>query len=166
MITFAFNIFRMTTPILICYLSNLTDARYFAARAIPYVHFHIGDNGHGISEQAFAEIINWVSGPEIIVSLENKEYAAFLQKHPNVAGILVDKEDAGLNIPDGFLVLKKEQNAISDGKNLVFTYFDLPAEALAHDGESGYAIAAGDEIATGIRDYEQWDELLDKYAPY
>ena len=49
------------------HVSNLTDARYFAARGVDYLLYDLDE----ISVEKIAEIQEWVSGPEALLLFSN-----------------------------------------------------------------------------------------------
>lgn len=62
-------------------ITNLTDARYFAAREVPFLSFII-DEGHPeyVSPVKIAAIKEWVEGPKILGYTEGLTNQSLLQK--------------------------------------------------------------------------------------
>ena len=53
-------------------ITNLTDARYFAAWGVSYMGFRLkGNGGEGLTAAEFLSIKEWVEGPEIIAEVED-----------------------------------------------------------------------------------------------
>jgi phosphoribosylanthranilate isomerase len=48
-------------------ISHLTDARYFAAKSVDWVGFHVDPEAGGISMAAVHALKGWVEGPRVIV---------------------------------------------------------------------------------------------------
>ncbi len=51
-------------------ITNLTDARYFAAREVEWLGFKIGDDSSSISLMAAKAIVEWVDGVKIVGEFE------------------------------------------------------------------------------------------------
>lgn len=54
-------------PVKIGNITNLSDARYGAGMGVDYLGFPIG---HGLSLEKFKDIAGWLSGPQLIVEVE------------------------------------------------------------------------------------------------
>lgn len=57
----------LTTKVFASTITNLTDARYFAAWEVDWLGFEVSENGpHALSADAVKEIVEWVDGVKII----------------------------------------------------------------------------------------------------
>ncbi|HMQ08071.1 MAG TPA: hypothetical protein PKC30_12275 [Saprospiraceae bacterium] len=63
-------------------VTNLTDARYFAAWGVEYIGFDIDPESDSfISPPQFKEISQWIEGPEIVIEMGSISDRAWLQEY-------------------------------------------------------------------------------------
>lgn len=81
-------------------ITNLTDARYFAAREVEWLGFKIGDDSSSISLMAAKAIVEWVDGVKIVGEFEFATASEILAAH---AQMNFDAVQVGMFTPVGEL---------------------------------------------------------------
>lgn len=163
---------------------TLTDARYFTALGVDYLHFDLNpDSLYPISKPAYQAIIEWVEGSDIIVSfdhlfeedqireiIEDQSVVGVLSRFPDMLDFVhrmrpelklfqqVDSEEEA----DSHLPLT---GIVGPGKSEAENYFELcagplEAEQAIKKGSNKIAIHPGSEDEVGIKDFEAYDRLI------
>lgn len=162
----------LKTKVIAVGIENLSDARYFAAWGVDYISF----NAKTLSRSEIAEMIQWVEGPDYLLS--NTELST---NHENIPGIVGVIEQPALE--NGFLTSEIRLNSSakkmkivyiegvemlpksSDFENQDFIFFDSksPLKTLSQIGKSnaGVVLHGGKEEAVGLKDFEALDEILE-----
>lgn len=165
-------------------VKNLTDARYFTAMGVEYLHFELNPKSNfAISEKDFHEIIAWVEGPKILCSFDHMFDEAQIKtliQSPHIDGMVSNFPDL-LDFCTSILPLEtflqiQDLNNISPAVHQykiispdlhpdlnhpyilcenVTTAIDRLKTDVKHIG-----LIAGDETAVGIKDFEEFDDLF------
>jgi len=164
-------------------ITNLTDARYFAAWGVDYLSFNtIPDSEYSVSSEQIAEIKEWVEGPKCLLetnSLEMdelgdgfilsnifsslpivKESFFRISFEEIVKGLPGGKYISGINKAqlETFLKLPKE-NLI--GLDLFFDISQIEFSDLDQLQDYGIVIQGGEEEKVGVKSFEALDELYE-----
>ncbi|MEL6389277.1 MAG: hypothetical protein AAFQ02_03890 [Bacteroidota bacterium] len=146
----------LSIPIIATDITNLTDARYFAARGVNYLLFDFDQ----VSLDQVAEFIEWVSGPEwlFLFSENSVEFAeeAIVKFSPAAIASKNDMSQKALSYLSGhvsFFDWSPAEVSINEQRYQTFTEIDNLPEALLING--------GDEDAIGMKSYDKLDELFD-----
>ena len=89
-------------PILAADISNLTDARYFAAWQVPYMTFRM-DEGRSLSPSQVKEIKDWVEGPLFFLSFYDNvgaDYIAFMMQETGIQNIYLGEAIEEVHFPN------------------------------------------------------------------
>ncbi len=135
-------------------------ARYYAARGIEMIHFHIDGDGFGLSD--FEEIYPWVEGVTFVLSSDiNDHQELFNQYSGRVDGLgLLDRDgdDLVLSVGDKTIRLSIDiANKNAQGL-IIQDYSTLDKSSINQDYLAFYSPT---ELEPGIADYETMDEILD-----
>jgi hypothetical protein len=164
---------------------TLTDARYFSALEVDYLHFDLNpDSPYAISTPAFRAIIEWVEGSEIICSfdhlfeeelireiVEDKSVSGVLSQYPDLLDYVhrirpelkLFQEIAKEVAIDWQLTLTGILGDISldsYDNHFLLCHGPLEAEQAIKNGKNLIAIHPGNEDEVGIKDFEAYDRLL------
>jgi len=137
------------------HVSNLTDARYFAARGVDYILYDLDD----IALPKILEIQEWVSGPEVLLLFSNNSISsldeAMIKLSP--AGIGSKDELSKLNHLNGHTELFEWTSQRIELLGIEFINYD---DYNSKD-DQGVFVRGGEEAAIGIKSYEELDDILD-----
>lgn len=138
------------------HVSNLTDARYFAARGVDYLLYDLDE----ISVEKIAEIQEWVSGPEALLLFSNSS---------------IDQlDEAMIKISPLGIGSKDDTNAIShlNGHTELFDWSENEIDLLGLEYKDfdnynsqtaeGVFVKGGDEAAVGVKSFDELDGILDQ----
>ena len=137
-------------------ITNLTDARYFAAYGVQYLLFDLTE----INIAGIKEIIDWVSGPKtlLLFSTENSDDIdeAVLKLEPYAIG----SKDAQLDLSylDGhmkMMSLRDESETDIELEGHPYTLFDASRD------QSHVILRGSTESKTGFKSFDDLDEILD-----
>ncbi|WP_236973943.1 hypothetical protein [Membranihabitans maritimus] len=170
---------------LILEVKNLTDARYFTAMGVDYLHFELDPREEGaITTEAFTGIIEWVEGPKILCSIDHMftdEHIREIIEQDAVHGILSKHADlidfcnrikpltSILKVGNGTAPLKEDQtiNGIlsetivsTSIPNFVICNSPHDAHKKIKEGLRELALYAGDETQVGIKNFDDFDDLF------
>lgn len=164
------------TKFLIYGVKTLTDARYFTAMGVEYLHFELDPKyPSSISEPNFHEIIEWVEGPKILCSFDHwfdETQINNLLKRPQIAGVVSSYVDLLTYCQKQKTIeafhrstehrLKLSQYPNTDPNEEPFELSNTVAEAIAalKNHKKNIALLAGDEVEVGIKDFEAYDTLF------
>jgi len=131
-------------------VTNLTDARYFAARGADYICMNDGISTKGISIEEMNAIAEWVEGPEFLLHFTSPDYYLDIVDRFEPAGLIFDKAELH-NIPG---------SVQSDLKFVTYKVDDF--EALGDEGISGTDIVLGfDYLILDLRGtHKTMEELI------
>ncbi len=150
----------LKTKVIASDITNLTDARYFAARGVDYLMFYMKD----IDIEDIIAIKEWVSGPKIILYFDKNDTSlideAVLKIEPYA--LCCDRNNAHIiSYLNGHLqiaYLAKIDGTITiELANDNFTSsFELSTNL-----PLGIIVQGSDESKIGFKNYDQLDELFD-----
>ena len=176
-------------------ITNLTDARYFAAMGVNWLCLDLRPDSDGTLLAAQA-IVDWVEGPAICADLRNqtedqiaevaaalKPVAMIVDGFTNVPGpfngrivrpLLADMDVAAINAdilfitsghaPLGSGIIESLIRAASDKTEVWVDINALPnpltmIDELDH--VDAIVVHGGSELATGVKSYEELDEIIE-----
>lgn len=138
-------------------ITNLTDARYFAAYGVHFLLFDLSE----ISVAAIKEIVDWVSGPRILILL-NKDHAndideAVLKLEPYAIG---SSDDLDLSYLSGHVKLMD----ITTNDEILSIELDNCQYNTHSDVEdqTHIIIRGSHEAKVGFKSFEDLDEILEE----
>ena len=171
-------------------IRNLTDARYFAAWMVDYMSFDISANTQSfIGPENITEIINWLEGPSFIGNFSDHDNLEFILenvKQLNLKGIITNQNeiveqwnfDEGelfyvtphfelvKNLDSKIITTPKSVDSFINAGHEVYIdsqYFDL--ELLENLGKrTGLCLEGGEEIKTGLKSFDELDDILEFLA--
>ncbi len=160
-------------------VTNLSDARYFAAWGVDYLGFNRKkDSPYYIEEAQLIEMKEWVSGPQVLIESNTLEYA------DNFDGQILDLSYASLPINKLSLFRTEIDIVIAEqreGKFIVPFEDDLgqklsqialnteifvdvnntPLEKIKKLDNVGLVIQGGEEEKVGFKDFDELDQLFE-----
>lgn len=165
-------------------ITNLTDARYFAAWGVEYVSFNaIPESEHYLQPEKIKEIKDWLEGPKTLIetnSLEFDELADGLILSTIYSSLPMSKEcfyrasfeDLEKSLPEGHYIIKinssdqlKKLNQLPEnhllGLHLYLDITDIKLEDTSLLGDYGLAIQGGEEEQPGVKSFDELDDLYD-----
>ncbi len=181
-------------PILVRKISHLTDARYFAAMGVDWISIALDQDP--ASFMRWHAIREWVEGLQLLAEIPSGDESLFaktiIDAHPDGLLVLGDSSytipedvthfmdvrwNAFGHIPEHVKVILPYMPgeslalpaAISDPANVFLEASWTPQNlsSLLETGfEGGICLTGGQEDATGVRDYEEMDQLFDCLAAY
>ena len=184
----------MKIPVIARQITHLTDARYFAALEVNYMTYDLSDGPESIDEHAYKAIVEWVEGPNVLI--ENPphhnygEDVAYLFSYPlevNAPDFMEVtfeqfKEHVEEKSPEGNYLIRLEEEeypgagllkAMSKFGDTATFYFQsdaYPLEFVKFLMESfptiGIVLTGSAEEQTGLKSYEDLDELIELLADY
>lgn len=176
----------LKTKVKISDVSNLTDARYFAAWGVDWMGFnadYLYDNDLII--EGIKEIMNWVEGPKFVVEFNqvhelsyieeilNKLKTPFVQfkeleEYSNISlqGIDLIRDFSNKDLPDDQGIFISKQLTIENKHNDQIILYDgqIDSSNIASilDGNiDGIVLRGGSEEKVGFKSYEELDEILE-----
>lgn len=166
-------------------IMTLTDARYFSALEVDYLHFDFNpDSPYPISKPAWQAIVEWVEGSDIICTFDHlfdEEEIRSIVEDPSVSGVLShfsDLLDYVHRIRPELRLFQQVDSWEEVDRNLQLTGVIAPgnvavpsphfllvngpmeAEEAVKNGSHRIAIHPGNEDEVGIKDFEAYDRLL------
>ena len=172
-------------------ISNLSDARYFAAMGVDLMGFEVDDN---TDIKAIQEILSWVEGPEIALEITTNSWTAGIIAiieaiKPTIIALPMYWEDLWYYSNTTILARKHISENIHEDVHLIrvvdkafdkltkverahltssqTAYIDALWSledlqfASAHLPHAGIVLRGGEEIATGIKSFDQMDIIFD-----
>ena len=180
----------LSRKILASNIRNLTDARYFAAWMVDYMSFDISANSQSfIGPSNITEIIDWLEGPEFIGNFcdhDNVEFVVENMRQLKLSGAIsnhkwvldnwdfeqgklfyIVSEFELIKNLDTIIITKPEavESFINAGHEVYVDskYFDL--ELLEDLGKrTGLCLEGGEEIKTGLKSFDELDEIFEFLA--
>ena len=170
----------LTQKIIAQNITNLSDARYFAAWGVDYVSFNtIIGSDYYIDDASIREIKEWVEGPQCLLeanALEFEDIADGFILSNIYSSLPIVKEtffrisfdDIVKGLPDGKYIshINREQISLLDNIDYqhLHLYFDISAlEAvdILRLKNFGIVVQGGEEEKVGLKSYEQLDEIYE-----
>lgn len=164
-------------------ITNLTDARYFAAWGVDYLSFNsIPDSEFYISDDKIAEIKDWVEGPKCLIeanALELDELGDGFILSNIFSSLPIVKEsffrtsfkELQKGLPDGKYIIpikstelealqKLDQEHLM-GLDLYFDISEIQLSDLDKLKNHGIIIQGGEEEKVGVKSFDDLDELYE-----
>lgn len=139
---------------------NLTDARYFAAQEVDYLLFDLDD----VDIQTIINIKEWVSGPEILLSLSgislNLIEEAIIRVSPKAIG-------GNKEILDSLNYLKAHTQVFhieQDEEEVIIWDQDIYSsnlEKAMKNNLTGIILKGGDESDVGVKSFNELDDIFE-----
>ncbi len=151
-------------------ITNLTDARYFAAKGVDWMGFLIHEKEQLAS---IKQIMQWIEGPQILVQYQDKalfddwwlEYIDGIWTNDMtsiLAGKICFSSEVSLN-PD-YLIIDAPENLHSYSGirilNLDLPDIDYVQKIINHDLD-GVILSGTPEEKTGYKSYDSYDQIFD-----
>lgn len=160
-------------------VTNLSDARYFAAWGVDYLGFNRKkDSPYYIEEAQLMEMKEWVSGPQVLIESNTLEYA------DNFDGQILDLSYASLPInklslfrteiniviaeqrEGKFIVpyevsLSQKLSEVALNTEIFVDVNDIPLEQIKKLENVGLVIQGGEEEKVGFKDFDELDQLFE-----
>lgn len=139
---------------------NLTDARYFAAQEVDYLLFDLDD----VDIQTIINIKEWVSGPEILLSLSgislNLIEEAIIRVSPKAIGGIKEILDSLNYLKAHTQVFHIEQ----DEEEVIIWDQDIYSsnlEKAMKNNLTGIILKGGDESEVGVKSFNELDDIFE-----
>ncbi len=152
----------LTRRVIAADITNLTDARYFAARGIDYLMFDLSK----ISLDKILEIKEWVEGPAVVLLIDDTSISlveeAILKLSPSVIlgenpKVMGELQHYQAHVEVAHL---QEDHLEIDGE--IFKKISDPQALKTLDPHDGIILDGGDEQEIGIKDFDLLDKILDQ----
>lgn len=163
-------------------ITNLTDARYFAAWGVRYLSFNlINDSAYFLAWEKIQEIIEWVEGPKTLIEANAIEFLEGIDGHilSNIYSSLpLNKEsffrtsmqEVKSGLTKGNYIVKiedKDLEALSsldysqESVELFLDISDVSLSTIKQLPDFGFVIQGGEEEKLGVKSYDDLDELFE-----
>jgi len=151
----------LTRRVIAANITNLTDARYFAARGVDYLMFDVSSLGL----DKIIEIKEWVEGPDHILSFDDTTIDLLEEALLRISPSHVTSKDPGVIKSLQLYAAHAEVVTIIDGCiDLDVTHFKQIHQqedlSTLEDAE-GIIVSGDDEQEVGLKDYDLLDQILD-----
>lgn len=152
----------LTKRVIAANITNLTDARYFAARGVDYLMFEV----KALSLDKILEIKEWIEGPEHILSFDLSslsllEEAIIKIKPACVTGIDPQVHHELKQYESHVEVITREDEARIVIDEVTYKKVTTLKDLRALEEEAGVIVSGGDENEVGVKDFDVLDEILD-----
>jgi len=156
-------------------ISNLTDARYFAAAMVEWMGFNFSKtNENGLSIEDAKTIKNWIVGPKLIAEFDAIDYDFIFQVSENLEtkSIQLNTNEAFQNqnnyeLIENSLIVKSlaEAEKVLDENPFAILQIDgnidLAKEIIEKTNVSAIEIQGSAEEQTGLKSYDEINELFE-----
>jgi len=163
-------------------ITNLTDARYFAAWGVSYLSFNLNtDSEYFLAWEKIQEIIEWVEGPKTLIEANAIEFLEGVDGHilSNIYSSLpLNKESFfrtsmqevknGLTkghyivkIKDEDLEILSKLDFAQESVELFLDISDVSLETIKQLPDFGFVIQGGEEEKVGVKSYDDLDEVFE-----
>lgn len=169
--------------ILVQNITNLTDARYFAAWGVDYLSFNmIPDSEYFLPWEKISEIIEWVEGPQALIEANALEFLEGVDGHilSSMYSSLPLNKEAFFRIPlaevikglpagnyivkiiseEDLDVLAQVENH-APGCNIFLDICDFDIKKLDKLPENGIVIQGGEEEKVGVKSFDELDIIYE-----
>ena len=151
----------LTRKVIATDITNLTDARYFAARGVDFLMFSFDQ----LSIQDIVEIVEWVEGPKVLILFKEDSLRlldeAVLKIKPHGVGSRSTKAVGEMEFLSSHVeVFLWQGETLTIGPD---TYVQIGQSSSLKSLESdvGILLAGGNEEQVGVKSFEDMDEILD-----
>ena len=174
----------LSRKVLVQNITNLTDARYFAAWCVDYLSYNQNqDSDYFIPYENVLEIKEWVEGPKTLIESNAIEYLEEIDGQilrDAYSSLPLTKEaffrtsltEVKKGFPAGNYIIKikandlKELNSIPDDKlfgiNLYLDVTELDFSSIKELPDHGLVIQGGEEEKVGLRSFEDIQDLMEE----
>ena len=178
----------LKAKIKISQITNLTDARYFAAWGVDYLGFDIHpDSDAFVNPAKLKEIAEWVEGPEIVLEFDGQPEKIWIQDYEKAVGtfLLQTPEDLDLGLSTmtvrnkneslEAVVIKPQESWEEFDPDIIKTLVDrgIPVyldiyftkdqlEGIIQEDCIGLVLRGGEEEKVGIKSYDELDDIFDR----
>ena len=151
----------LSRKVIASHVTNLTDARYFAARGVDYLLFDLDDT----SIEQILEIKEWVEGPEILIlfsydSIHLKDEALIKIDPKGISGKDAITGTELVHLAAHVTIFDWAETKITLDQIEFFMISD-PSELSKLSPECGIVLKGSTEEKIGLKSYDQLDEILD-----
>lgn len=162
-------------------ITNLSDARYFAAWGIEYISFNfVPDSPYFIEEKSAQEIRDWVEGPKCLIEANALEFSELADGHilSNIYQSLPMSKEVFYRIPfsdmqkglvEGKYIVTAQKEDLDPIKHLNPENFlgcdfyldiaNLPIDSFADWPDWPLVVQGGEEEKVGLKSFDQLDQL-------
>ena len=184
MLYFAFQIMTQN-KIIAQNITNLTDARYFAAWGVDYISFNTQQGSEfELTLDKIQEIVDWIEGPKILIESNSLEfddiadgyildtiYSSLPQSKESFYRTDLNEIKKGLPSGNYILTINNKEDLITlntldkDLLSSIFLFLDISniqINDLDLISDHGIVIQGGEEEKAGVKSFDDLDELLDK----
>lgn len=184
----------LKTKIKISQVTNLTDARYFAAMGVDYLGFTIHpDHPQFVTPPQLKEIVDWVEGPETVLEIPDQIDEMWLSNYHNLLEDFYLESPLSDFYPD-FHILSYPKQVIEDTESFIIyqsaiswkaeksilsdlcsqyrnrLFLDVPFEVVELEdllslNPYGLVMRGGDEEKIGYKSYDDLDEVFELLNP-
>ena len=171
-------------------IRNLTDARYFAAWMVDYMSFDISaESGGYIGPENIKEIIDWLAGPEFIGNFCGHADMNFILENiklHNLTGVITDNQTIVENwdfaqgklfyLSPQFETIRNLETKIICNPEAVESYVNAGHDVYVDSASfglelldddklrAGFCLEGGEEIKTGLKSFDELDEIFEFLA--
>ncbi len=161
-------------------ITNLTDARYFAAWGVEYISFNsIPESAYYINDDNIKEIKDWVEGPQCLIEANALEFedladGFILSNIYSSLPIVKDTffriafDDIIKGLPDGKYISKINTaqldtlaNIDTQNLHLFFDISELELNDILRLQDFGLVVQGGEEEKVGLKSYDELDKLYE-----
>ena len=172
----------MNHSIIITNVTNLTDARYFAAYGVDYLSFCIDKKDPCfVASEKIVEIMQWTEGPKLALQLGSD---SLLDAILSPELMIVDQnlkgafgcptysyyDNASHQLHDGIIIRCSDTSVIHTIQSFPqgqIIYLQptmdvaLFQELISVEGVTGFVLEGSEELKVGLKDFDLLDEILD-----
>ena len=156
------NLCMLTKKVIAANITNLTDARYFAARGVDFLLFDLSQ----VSLDKVFEIKEWVEGPRSLLLFDEETLPlldeAVIKIDPFAIGARSDKVISEISYMSAHIVILDwtDANRIRmDEEEFFVLQEELALRELS--ASDGIILSGEKENTVGLKDFESMDRLLD-----
>ncbi|MBT8234278.1 MAG: hypothetical protein HKO66_09370 [Saprospiraceae bacterium] len=165
-------------------ITNLTDARYFAAWGVDYLGFNMmPDSEYTLPLDKIKEIKEWVEGPKCLIETNALDFNEVADGHilSNIYSSIplskeafyrINLEEIKKGLPSGKYILDLESenqldvlakidSTLTQGIELYLNIADIPVSLFPKFLDFNLVIQGGDEEKVGVKSYDELDELYE-----
>lgn len=173
----------LSRKVLVQNVTNLTDARYFAAWGVDYLIYNLDpESKYVVTMDKVLEIREWVSGPKTLVESNAVQFMEGIEGNvlsDSYSSLPLTKEaffrttvqEVQKGLPEGHYIIKATEANLSSLKELsektsqgVTVYLDITELNASHLDELpnyGLVIQGGEEEKVGFKSFDELDKLYD-----
>ena len=173
----------ITRKVIVQNITNLTDARYFAAWGVDYLSYNLhAASPYAIPLEKIMEIKGWVEGPKTLVESGSIDFLEGIDGHileEAFSSLPINKEaffrttlhNFIEGLPGGNYIVKAKADNLDIlnkltpdqllGHNLYLDITELDFELLDKLPDFGLIIQGGEEEKVGVKSFDELDKLYD-----